>query len=118
MEQERDEPKGVRRMRLRKLLALLLIIGLCFAAGVAAEAQYQIWQPVLDAGEDYLVQATADLPGWFNPDTIVAVIAGGLIVSLLVRIAGRLRAPRRTPPVPEFRDRVAEQRTGFPRARS
>lgn len=105
-------------MRLRRLVALLLILSICFAAGVITEAQYRVWQPVELAAEGYLAGMNAGLPGWLNPDNLVAVAAGGLILTVVMRLAKRLRAPMRAEAGPSLRDRVGNQRSVSNRARA
>ncbi|MDI6710838.1 MAG: hypothetical protein QMC81_09680 [Thermoanaerobacterales bacterium] len=105
-------------MRLRKLVVLLLILSICFAAGVVTESQYRVWQPVKLAAEGYLAEADAGLPGWLNLDNLVAVMAGGLLLTVMMRIARRLRTPRRVEAGPSLRDRVGAQRSVSNRARA
>jgi len=105
-------------MRLRRLMAFLLILSICFAAGVLTEAQYRVWQPVELAAEGYIAGINAGLPDWLNPDTLVAVTAGGLMAAIVMRLARRLRAPRRTETGPSLRDRVGNQRAVSGRARA
>lgn len=115
----RRSPEGCeKRMRLRKLVALLLILSICFAAGVMTEARYTVWQPLKLAGEGYLAAAKAGLPGWLNPENLAAVAAGGLLLTVIMRAAKRLRTPGRTEAGPSLRERVGARRAVSNRARA
>ncbi|MEW6726664.1 hypothetical protein ACP3TJ_09940 [Desulforudis sp. 1088] len=80
-------------MSFKRLLALLLAIGICLGAGMGIEAEYGLWQPASQQAGDYIIGIVSSIP-WPSVSTLMAVAAGTAVLWAGLKVYTRVRGNR------------------------
>ncbi|MFZ5899138.1 MAG: hypothetical protein ACOYU7_08250 [Bacillota bacterium] len=80
-------------MSFKKLLALLLIIGICLGVGMSIEAEYGLWASASRQAGDYINEVVSSVP-WPSTSTLVGVAAGAAALWAGLKVYSRVRHTR------------------------